>query len=113
MVRLPRTGDFTLADSVGSVAGPDFPDLPTGAEPILVGGVDMDGMARLFAVARLGPRGEEPQGYLAFGRNQVTLSEEVDAIVDMELRYLAGGAFLLLVLAWALGHFWVARCPEE
>jgi len=112
MVRLPRTGDFTLADSVGSMAGAGFPDIPRSGDPVVVEGTDLDGMERLFAVAALGRTGGDPQGYLAFGRTRVTLMEEVDAIVDLELRYLAGGALILLILAWALGHFWVARCPE-
>jgi hypothetical protein len=54
----------------------------------------------------------EPQGYLAFGRTKATLMEEVDAVVDRELHFLAGGAVVLLALAWILGHFWVARIPE-
>lgn len=112
MVRLPRTGDFTLADSVGAIAGPDFPTLPEGRIPVLVEGEDLDGMPRLFAVAPLmGPVGE-PQGYLAFGRTRATLMDEVDAMVDRELRFLAGGALALLALAWVLGHFWVARIQE-
>jgi len=113
MVRLPRTGNFTLADSVGSMAGPDFPTLPQRGDPVVVEGTDMDGMERLFAVTALGGLGENPRGYLAFGRTRVILMEEVDAIVDFELRYLAWGALVLLVLAWFLGHFWVARCPED
>jgi len=112
MVRLPRTGDFTLADSVGSMAGVDFPAPPPRGAPTIVAGLDMDGMERLFAVAALGGGVGEPQGYLAFGRTRAILMEEVDAVVDFELRYMAGGAFVLLILAWALGHFWVARCPE-
>jgi hypothetical protein len=112
MVRLPRTGNFTLADSVGSVAEALFPAPPPRGDPVVVEGTDMDGMERLFAVAALGGPGGDPQGYLAFGRTRATLMEEVDAIVDFELRFLAGGALILLVLAWALGHFWVARYPE-
>jgi len=112
MVRLPRTGTFTLADSVGTLAELDFPALPQGPDPVIVSGTDLDGLVRLFAVAPLQATGGEAQGYLAFGRTQVTLMEEVDAIVDLELRFLAGGALVLLVLAWVLGHFWVARCPE-
>lgn len=111
MVRLPRTGTFTRADSAGTQAGPEFPALPTEAGTSLVSAVDLDGIQRFFAVASLrGPIGET-QGYLAFGRTQATLMEEVDAIVDIELRYLAIGALILLVIAWALGHFWVARSP--
>ena len=113
MVRLPTTGDFTLADSVGSLAELDFPSLPQGTEPVTVSGVDLDGLVRLFAVAPLRTTGGDTQGYLAVGRTQATLMEEVDAIVDFELRMLAAGALVLLVLAWALGHFWVARYPER
>jgi hypothetical protein len=112
MVRLPRTGDFTLADSIGAVAGPDFPSLPESRLPVLTEGTDLDGMARLFAVAPLRGAVGEPQGYLAFGRTKATLMEEVDAVVDRELHFLAGGAVVLLALAWILGHFWVARIPE-
>jgi hypothetical protein len=111
MVRLPLTGDFTLADSAGSVAGPDFPALPEGSESVVVAGVDLDGVDRLFAVAALrGPSGDV-QGFLAFGRTQATLLAEVDEIVDVEFRLLTVGGVALLVLAWALGHFWMARCP--
>ena len=112
LVRLPATGSFTLADSVGALAGPDFPALPEGQAPVVVSGTDLDGIVRFFAVAPLRATGGDPQGYLAFGRTQSILMEEVDAIVDFELRYLAAGALALLVLAWILGHFWVARCPE-
>jgi hypothetical protein len=55
--------------------------------------------------------GGDIQGYLAFGRTEATLMGEVDAIVSFELRYLAIGGLVLLILAWALGHFWLARCP--
>ena len=113
MVRLPITGDFTLADSVGAQAGPDFPALPEGREPVVVSGTDLDGMVRLFAVAPLRTPGGDAEGYLAFGRTRATLMEEVDAVVDVELRYLAGGALVLLALAWILGHFWVARVPRS
>ena len=112
MVRLPARGNFTLADSVGATAGMDFPALPEGPNTVVVSGTDLDGMVRLFAVAPLRATGGDTQGYLAFGRTQVTLMEEVDAIVDFELRFLAAGALVLLILAWVLGHFWVARVPE-
>jgi len=112
MVRLPRTGDFTLADSIGALAQMDFPSLPEGRDPVIVSGTDLDDMVRLFAVAPLRGATGGPQGYLAFGRTQATLMEEVDAVADMELRYLAGGALALLILAWVLGHFWVARAPK-
>jgi hypothetical protein len=112
MVRLPSTGDFTLADSIGAQAEAGFPALPEGREPTVVRGTDLDGMVRLFAVAPLRTAGGDTQGYLAFGRTQVTLMEEVDSVVDLELRYLAAGALALLALAWILGHFWVARVPR-
>ena len=113
MVRLPRTGDFTLADSTGAMAGPDFPSLPESRLPVLAEGTDLDGMERLFALAPLRAAVGDPQGYLAFGRTRATLMEEVDAVVDRELRFLAVGAIALLTLAWVLGHFWVARIPES
>jgi hypothetical protein len=112
MVRLPLTGDFTLADSVGALAEIDFPSLPPGNQPVIVSGTDLDGVSRLFAVAPLRGSTGDPQGFVAFGRTQATLMEEVDAIVDKELRFLAGGALVLLALAWMLGHFWVARYPK-
>lgn len=112
MVRLPATGSFTLADSVGALAELGFPALPEGSSTVLESGTDLDGIVRMFAVAPLRATGGDTQGYLAFGRTQVTLMEEVDAIVDFELRFLAVGALVLLALAWVLGHFWVARIPE-
>jgi len=112
MVRLTATGSFTLADSVGALADVAFPALPEGPNNVVVSGTDLDGIVRMFAVAPLRAAGGDTQGYLAFGRTQVTLMEEVDAIVDFELRFLAAGALILLVLAWVLGHFWVARVPE-
>jgi hypothetical protein len=51
------------------------------------------------------------EGYLDFGRTKVTLMQEVDEIVNLQLRFLAVGGMVLLALAWALGHFWLARCP--
>lgn len=113
MVRLPSTGDFTLADTIGAQADMGFPALPEGRDPTVVSGTDLDGMVRLFAVAPLRTAGGDPQGYLAFGRTRATLMEEVDAVVDLELRYLAAGALALLALAWILGHFWVARIPKD
>jgi hypothetical protein len=113
LVRLPHTGDFTLADSVGAIADPDFPDPPEGDEPVVVAGIDFDGIERLFAVAGLSGAMGTQEGYLAIGRTRVTLMEEVDRIVELQLRLLAIGGVLLLALAWALGHFWLARCPPE
>jgi hypothetical protein len=112
MVRLPRTGDFTQADSVGAMAGADFPQLPEGPDPVIVTATDLDGIERLFAVAALRDPSGDAQGFVAFGRNQAPLLDEVDAIVSFELRYLAIGGLGLLILAWVLGHFWLVRCPE-
>ena len=113
LVRLPRTGDFTLADSVGAIAEPSFPGPPEEARPRIVSGIDLDGTERLFAVAALrGPAGGY-EGYLAIGRTRVRLMEEVDQIVSLQLRFLAVGGVLLLVLAWVLGHFWLTRHPVE
>ncbi len=113
LVRLPHTGDFTLADSVGAIAGPGFPSPPEGDEPVVVRGIDFDGLERIFAVAGLGGAAGTTEGYLAIGRTLATLMEEVDEIVDLQLRLLAVGGGVLLALAWALGHFWLARCPPE
>jgi hypothetical protein len=113
LVRLPATGDFTLADSVGGIAGEDFPLPPEGREAIIASGVDLDGVERLFAVSGLRGGTGEPQGFVAIGRTQATLMDEVDRVVGMQLRYLAGGAILLLALAWVLGHFWLVRGTAE
>lgn len=113
LVRLPRTGDFTLADSVGAIADVDFPGPPEGTDPVIAAGTDLDGMERLFAVMPLRSPTGGSEGYLAIGRTRITLMEEVDEIVSMQLRFLAAGGIALLVLAWALGHFWLARCPPE
>jgi hypothetical protein len=113
LVRLPRTGDFTLADSVGAIAGPDFPGPPEGPGPVLQAGVDLDGIERLFAVASLRNTTGTVEGYVAIGRTRITLMQEVDEIVSLQLRFLAVGGIVLLALAWALGHFWLARCPPE
>ena len=111
LVRLPRTGDFTLADSVGAIADATFPDPPEGSDAIIGAGIDLDGMERLFAVMPLRSPTGSMEGYLAIGRTRVTLMEEVDEIVSLQLRFLAVGGIVLLALAWALGHFWLARCP--
>ncbi|MFC1661075.1 hypothetical protein ACFL3S_06420 [Gemmatimonadota bacterium] len=113
MVRLPATGDFTLADSIGAMAGEDFPALPEARGSAIVTGTDLDGVERLFAVASLQGEAGEPQGYVAVGRTRMTLMEEVDRMVGLQLRYLAGGAILLLALAWVLGHFWLVRGSAE
>ena len=73
----------------------------------------MDGIERLFAVAPLASPTGDVAGFLAFGRTRVTLMEEVDEIVSLQLRFLAVGGIVLLALAWALGHFWLARCPPD
>ena len=111
MVRRPRTGNFTLADSVGAIAGATFPGPQEGSDPVIVTGTDLDGIERLFAVAPLRSPTGNTEGYLAFGRTKVTLMQEVDKIVSLQLRFLAVGGMVLLALAWALGHFWLARCP--
>ncbi len=113
MVRVPTTGDFTLADSVGSAAEGGFPAFPDGTQPLVMAGTDLDGIERLFAVAPLrGPSGQA-QGYVAVGRTRATVLEEADQVASFELRYLAVGALALLVLAYVLGHVWLARCPPE
>lgn len=113
LVRLPVGGDFTLADSVGSVAGEGFPGLPDSEGPVTVMGTDLDGVDRFFAVTALrSPRGTV-EGYLAIGRTGATLLEEVDHIVGLQLRFLAVGGALLLFLAWVLGHFWLTRPPRR
>ena len=111
LVRLPQTGDFTQADSVGAIAGSEFPDPPEGGDAVIVSGIDFDGIERLFAVKELGSAKGGTEGYLAIGRTRVTLMQEVDEIVRLQLRFLAVGGVVLLALAWALGHFWLARCP--
>jgi len=113
MVRRPRTGNFTLADSAGGIADATFPGLPEGSAPVIVTGTDLDGIERLFAVAPLRSPTGSMGGYLAFGRTKVTLMQEVDEIVSLQLRFLAIGGIVLLSLAWALGHFWLARCPPD
>ncbi|MCJ7628699.1 MAG: hypothetical protein MUO50_09970 [Longimicrobiales bacterium] len=113
MVRLPRTGNFTLADSVGSIAEANFPGPPEESGTTLVTGIDLDGIERLFAVAPLRSPTGATQGYLAVGRTRMTLLQEVDDIVNLQLRFLAVGGVVLLVLAWVLGHFWLTRRPPE
>jgi len=113
LVRLPRTGNFTLADSVGAIADVTFPAPPERPETVIVTGTDLDGVERLFAVAPLRSPTGSTEGYLAIGRVKVTLMREVDEIVTMQLRFLAVGGIVLLALAWALGHFWLARCPPD
>jgi hypothetical protein len=111
LVRRPLTGDFTLADSVGAVAAGSFPGLPDSSGPVLETGIDLDGMERLFAVAPLlGPAGAI-EGYVAVGRTRLTLMDEVDDLVSMQLRILAVMGLVLLALAWVLGHLWLVRTP--
>jgi hypothetical protein len=111
LVRRPVTGDFTLADSVGAVAEESFPSLPESSRPVLEAGIDLDGMERLFAVAALrGPAGAI-EGYVTIGRTRLTLMEEVDDLVGVQLRILAVMGLVLLVLAWVLGHLWLVRGP--
>lgn len=109
LVRRPTTGDFTLADSVGAVAGEGFPGLPDGRTASIVSGIDLDGVERLFAVAGLRGAAGQAQGYVAIGRTRATLMDEVDKVVGTQLRFLATMAILLLALAWVLGHFWLVR----
>ena len=111
LVRFPQTGDFSLADSVGAIADAEFPGPPDSGSPEVLVGTDFDGIERLFAVVGLGSATGGTEGYLAIGRTRVTLMQEVDEIVSLQLRFLAVGGVVLLALAWALGHFWLARCP--
>jgi hypothetical protein len=113
LVRLPHTGDFTLADSVGAIADQAFPGPPDASSPTLVAGTDLDGIERLFAVTTLRSPAGGVEGYMAIGRTRATLMHEVDQIVNMELRFLAVGGIVLLILAWGLGHFWLGRFPSR
>ena len=116
LVRLPRSGGFTLADSVGAIASEGFPDPPEGSRAAVVPGTDLDGMDRLFAVAQLMGPARGAEGYVAVGRTRMNLLEEVDEVVGSQLRLLALGGALLLMVAWVLGHFWLTRRsppPEE
>lgn len=113
LVRRPQIGDFTLADSVGSIADASFPGLPEGTTPVMVTGTDLDGVERLFAVAALNSPAGSTDGFLAVGRTRRTLMQEVDEIVSLQLRFLALGGIVLLAFAWGLGHFWLARCPAD
>lgn len=111
LVRLPRGGGFTMADSVGAIANEGFPGPPEGSGAVVVPGTDLDGMERLFAVAQLRGSARGAEGYVAFGRSRMNLLEEVNEVVGRQLRFLALGGALLLLLAWVLGHFWLARRP--
>jgi hypothetical protein len=79
----------------------------------VVTGIDLDGIERLFAVAPLRSPVGDAEGYIAIGRTRMTLMQEVDEIVSLQLRFLAIGGIVLLAAAWILGHFWLARCPPE
>jgi hypothetical protein len=111
LVRLPRGGGFTVADSVGAIANEGFPGPPEKSGAVVVPGTDLDGMERLFAVAQLTGPAWGVEGYVAIGRNRMNLLEEVNEVVGRQLRFLALGGAVLLVLAWVLGHFWLARRP--
>jgi hypothetical protein len=113
LVRLPRVGGFTLADSVGAIANEGFPEPPEGSRAVVVPGTDLDGMDRLFAVAQLRGPGRGVEGYVAVGRTRMNLLDDVDEVVGSQLRFLALGGALLLVVAWILGHFWLARRPPS
>ena len=52
-------------------------------------------------IERIGTGGDD--------RRARRLLAELDGTVDV----LAVGGIVLLSLAWALGHFWLARCPPE
>ncbi len=97
----------------GLSPGPPFPEPPDSSEPAIVAGTDLDGIERLFAVTPLRSPAGGVEGYLAIGRTRVTLMQEVDQIVSTELRFLAVVGILLLILSWALGHFWLGRFPSE
>jgi len=111
LVRLPRHGGFTQADTVGATANEEFPSPPEGSRAALVPGIDLDGMERLFAVAPLlGPVGGG-EGYVAFGRAHMSLLADVHEVAGHQFRFLALGGVFLLLLAWVLGTFWLAWRP--
>jgi hypothetical protein len=109
MARRPRTGDFTLADTVGARTGEGFPGMPEGREAGLVTGTDIDGVERVFAVAPLQGVAGNAQGYAVAGRPRATFLQEAEHVSEMQLRYMALGGLLLLILAWVLGHFWLVK----
>jgi hypothetical protein len=109
MVRVPSPRDPTGADSIGALAPEGFPGVPDRFEPYIYDGTGLDGFPRLFSVAALRGGGPRLEGYLVIGRDRTRLTTEVDEMVQGELRFLAGTAVVLLILAWVVGHYSIVR----
>jgi hypothetical protein len=110
MVRVPAGRHPLGYDTVGATAPEDFLTMPTElSEPYLTTAVDLDGVERLFAVAPLAGPGTRPAGFVAVGREQATLTSAVDAVERRELQFLAIALVIVLVLAWAFGHYALVR----
>ena len=110
LVRVPAGMHPLGHDSVGAQAQEEFMAL-TGSVvgPTIVNGTDLDGLLRVFAVAPLRGTGATPEGYLVLGKEQALVTEQVDAVVAREFRFLVSAGLVLMVLAWVFGHYALIR----
>ncbi len=113
LVRQPIRPDPAIADSIGTIRGDDFPDMPEGRSVELVDGVDLDGLRRRFAVSTLRGGDGSPRGYVVIGADREALAAEVRSITESDQLILLVGAVLLAVLAWIWGHYFLVRRAVE
>lgn len=77
----------------------------------LVQGIDLDGASRTFAVRALQGEGESPEGFIALGVDPAVIGE-VEAIYGLNFLLLSLGLGVILILAWALGHYSILKPVE-
>ena len=119
--QLPADATYTLSDLSGNVLVRYPPDtawvgsklpatFPAAVDPDpsmteIATGEDLDGLARLFAVAPLRRPGGRAVGYLAVGVPEAAAAAPLARILGTELSLLAFSLALLVLAAWAMGHY--------
>jgi hypothetical protein len=113
LVRVPSGMHPLGHDTVGAAAQDEFMALTRSVtDPTITSGADLDGLIRLFAVAPLRGPGATPEGYLILGTEQLKVTEQVEAVVTREFRFLLSAGLVLIVLAWVFGHFALIRAAN-
>lgn len=102
LVRYPQAADW-----IGEPLPESFPaaSLEQPREGAIAEGQDLDGVRRRFAVTPLVRPEGQPAGYLSVGIPAAAATARLNQIVGNQLSLLGLSAALLLLAAWALGHF--------
>ncbi|MEQ9400264.1 MAG: hypothetical protein RJQ04_13965 [Longimicrobiales bacterium] len=112
LVRSPAGRHPLGHDTVGARVTEGFPEVAGIAsdDPVFVSGTDLDGVERLFAVAPLRESANRaPGAHILVGKEQYMMLSEVEAVARRDLQLLGAGGLVVLLLAWAFGHYGLVR----